>query len=293
MNSFSTLNSVLAPVLITASFGYGWARLGVPFDMKFAVRLVTYVGPPCLVFSALTRAQVSPESLATTAGAVCICMAIFALIGSMALKFAKLPLAVYLPPLMNPNVGNMGLPICFFAFGEEGLAFVIAVYATLTVVSLTSNIWIASGTASPVEALRQPAIPAALVGFGVLLFDFNVPSWLDNTTWLIGGVTIPVMLMALGANLAQIQLTEVGRSFVIGASRLAMGLVVGVAIVSLLQIEGVARKVIVLDMAMPPAVFSFLFAQLYDRRPEEVASIIAASTLMACVTIPVILSFLL
>ena len=293
MNSFGTLLSVLAPVLITASLGFGWVRLGVPFEMNFAVRLVTYIGAPCLVFSALTRANVSPEALATTAGAVCICMAIFGLAGSIGLKLARLPLRTYLPPLMNPNVGNMGLPICFFAFGEEGLAFAVAVFATLTVVSLTSNVWIASGQSSPAQALRQPAIWAAAIGFAVRLSDFAVPDWLNNTTWLIGGLSIPIMLMALGANLARIQLTEVGRSFAIGASRLAMGLVVGVAVVSLFQIEGVARKVIIVDMAMPPAVFSFLFAQLYDRRPEEVASIIAASTLMACATIPVILSFLL
>ena len=225
--------------------------------MKFATRLVTYVGAPCLVFSALTRANVSPEALAMTAGAVCLCMAVFGVVGSIGLKLAKLPLRTYLPPLMNPNVGNMGLPICFFAFGEEGLAFAVAVFATLTVVSLTSNVWIASGHSSPAQALRQPAIWAAVFGFGIRLSDFGVPAWLDNTTWLIGGLSIPIMLMALGANLANIQLTEVGRSFVIGASRLGMGLIVGVAIVSLIQIEGTARKVIILDMAMPPAVFSF------------------------------------
>jgi predicted permease len=72
-----------------------------------------------------------------------------------------------------------------------------------------------------------------------------------------------------------------------------MGASVGAAVGWLLGFEGVAFGVMVLDCAMPVAVFNYMFASRYDRSPSEVASVIVLSTLLSFVTLPILISLLL
>ena len=50
---------------------------------------------------------------------------------------------------------------------------------------------------------------------------------------------------------------------------------------------------IILQSGMPSAVFNFLFAQINDRRPHEVAGVVVASTLIAALTLPLLVAFVL
>jgi predicted permease len=58
-------------------------------------------------------------------------------------------------------------------------------------------------------------------------------------------------------------------------------------------VEGAARGVIILECAMPVAVMNYLFAERYNKEPEDVAGIVTVSTLMSYVTLPMILWLLL
>ncbi len=49
----------------------------------------------------------------------------------------------------------------------------------------------------------------------------------------------------------------------------------------------------VLQSAMPVAVFNYLFAQRYARAPEEVAGLVVVSASLSFVTLPVLLAFVL
>ena len=55
---------------------------------------------------------------------------------------------------------------------------------------------------------------------------------------------------------------------------------------------GAERIAFVLQCAMPVAVFNYLFAQMYDNEPGEVASLVVISTLLAVVTTPIVLALL-
>ena len=53
-----------------------------------------------------------------------------------------------------------------------------------------------------------------------------------------------------------------------------MGVGVGFAVAEAFDLEGAARAVVILQSAMPVAVSSYLFAQQYNRKPDEVAGMI-------------------
>ena len=57
-----------------------------------------------------------------------------------------------------------------------------------------------------------------------------------------------------------------------------------------LGFEGTSRGVLILQCSMPAAVFNYLFAQRYGRSPEQVASIVVVSTLLAFLLSPLLLA---
>ena len=102
----------------------------------------------------------------------------------------------------------------------------------------------------------------------------------------IGDLAIPLMLLTLGVSLAKLRVASLGRSIALSAGRLAIGLAVGLAVAALLEMEGAARGILILESTMPVAVLNYLFAARYNRSPEEVAGLVLVSTAISFVTLP-------
>jgi len=85
---------------------------------------------------------------------------------------------------------------------------------------------------------------------------------------------------------------SLGRSLILSFVRLALGLSAGLLLTTLLGVEGLTRKVLVLQASMPVGVLNYLFAQRYARSPEQVASLVLVSTLVSVVSIPMLLAWL-
>ena len=68
-----------------------------------------------------------------------------------------------------------------------------------------------------------------------------------------------------------------------------MGVAVGFAIAELFDLDGAARAIVIIQSAMPVAVSSYLFAEKFNRLPEEVAGMVVVSTAISFVTLPFLL----
>ena len=287
------LFAIIAPVFLCPALGWAWVRAGRSYDRELITVLIADIGAPCLVFSRLVALEVEAQAMAEMAIAAGISVAIFAVAGIAILRMARLPLHTFLCPLIFGNQGNMGLPVCLFAFGAEGLALGIAYFSVTATLQFTVGISIWSGRLSLGELARTPLIYAVVLAVAVLASGSAVPAWIWNTTEILGGFAIPLMLVTLGVSLAELRVARIGRSVALSLCRLGIGFAVGVALAALLDLEGVARGVLILQCAMPAAVFNYLFAQRYARAPEEVASIVVISTLLAFAGLPFLLGFLL
>ncbi len=290
---FAELAAIVAPIFICAGVGYLWARLSRPFESEFVTAVVTLIGTPCLVFSSLTRLPLTLGTVGEMAIGTVLCFAAFAAVGIVALRIMQLPLHSYLPALMFPNAGNMGLPLCLFAYGEAGLALAIVFFAISSILQFTIGVSIAAGSADPRRLFRMPLLYAVLAALVVMSADIPIPAWLDNTTRLLGDVTIPLMLLALGVSLGRLKVASLARSVVLSLVRLIPGAAIGFATAWLLDLGSMASGVLAIQSAMPVAVFNYLFARLYKRQPAEVAGIIVLSTLISFATLPLLLLVLL
>ena len=286
---FAALAAIVAPIFVCAAIGFAWARLNRPFEAEFVTAIVTSVGSPFLVFSALTRLPLDMAVVGEMAGAAALAFLGFALLGIAVLKAIGLPLRSYLPALMFPNAGNMGLPLCLFAFGEHGLALAIVFFAVGSILQFTVGVSIAAGSADPRRLLRLPLIYAVAAALIVVATGIPVPGWIANTADLLGGLTIPLMLIALGVSLARLRIGSFRRSVALSLVRLVGGCALGYGIGWALGLSTAVRGVLAIQSAMPVAVFNYLFAQLYRREPAEVAGMIVISTVLSFATLPALL----
>lgn len=194
---------------------------------------------------------------------------------------------------MFPNLGNIGLPVCYYAFGDAGLTFGVASPAASSVVLWTLGMWIAAQRLSIKQLTTQPALIAISAAIICLVAGISPPAWILNTTQLLGGLAIPLLLITLGASLARLKIVALPRSVGLGTARIALGLVLAIVVSALLGLSGVARGVLIVQASMPAAVFAVLFAQLFDNEPEGVAGAIVASTLVGVLTVPLVVAYVL
>ena len=287
------LLAVVAPVFLAAGVGFAWAKSGRGFDTNHMTPIITTIGTPCLVVHTLLDAAPAPSVLAQMLMAGIVAHVAAGLIGFAVLKAGRLPIRTFLPALTFANNGNMGLPLCLFAFGQEGLALAIGYFVVSAVGQFTAGYAIAAGTFDPRRLARTPLVWAVLVAVLLMATETDLPLWAMNTLELIGQFTIPMMLLALGVSLARLSVSRAAVPILLSAVRLGGGLAVAVLLVWALELDGAARGVVILQGAMPTAVFNYLFAQYHGNRPEEVAGLVVVSTLASVALLPAVLAFVL
>ncbi|MDP6969805.1 MAG: AEC family transporter [Gammaproteobacteria bacterium] len=287
------LIEILAPVFICVGLGVGWVRMGESFDTPMVTKLVTYIGTPALVFYALATANLEYSLFVQMGLAAVLANALFFLAGVMLLPLFGLPRQAFLQTLTFPNIGNVGLPLCYLAFGEQGLALAIAFFVAYVAIQFTLGIAVVSGGFAPRMLLTMPVIPATIIAMLFRLADIAIPQWLLNTTQMVGDLTIPLMLFTLGVSLVSLKLGSLRVSFGLASLRLLLGFGVGWLLVLLLGLQHEAAAVVILQCSMPVAVYVYLFAELYNQRPTEVAGVVIVSTLMSTVSLPLLLVYVL
>jgi predicted permease len=264
--------------------------VGKPVEPGKVRVLVVNFGTPCLIFATLSNLDVAPGTLGTMAGIVVAMLALFALAGIPFLAWRGWNRRTFLPPLMFGNLGNLGMPLCLFAFGQPGLELAVAAFSTQSVLFFTLGAWFISGDPSPRGLLKTPLPYAVALAMGFIATGIEPPLWLTNTTELIGGMTIPLMLITLGVSLGELRAVPKGRILVLSAARTLLGLAVGMGLAWGLDLQGALRGVVIVLGFMPSAVFNYLMALHYDREPGDVAGIVMVSTAIAFLGLPIVLA---
>jgi predicted permease len=283
--------AVLAPVFVLAAIGYGWRLTGVPFDLPFVTRVIMYVAGPCLVFTSLSQLTLPLTEFWGMVGAMIVVTLGVAAVSAALIAVLGLPQRSFLPALTLGNTGNLGLPLCLFAFGEEGLGLAVAIYVTNSLLQFTFVPLLNTRVSMLRTLLGTPMLYGAAAGLAVLLSGVTVPVWLATTLESIGALLIPLMLMALGNTVGGLKTHNLPRALGLGSARLIIAFLVAVGVSYALGLTGVAQGVLVLQGAMPAAVFSYLFAAQYDRDADDIAGIVLVSTLLGALTLPLLVSY--
>lgn len=281
---------IIAPVFLVAGIGFFLEYRGIGFQAETLSRLAMMIGTPCLVFSTLTSTTLPDDTLFRVVFIAFAAAAVGGTLASIALLSFRLPLRTFVSSLSLPNAGNAGLPLVFFAFAEPGLTIGAAFFFIIALVQYTVVPAIVSGNPGLRALLREPLIWA--VGSVILLrvTDLPIPAVVADTTALLGGIMIPIMLILLGGALARLKVGDVRTSVFLAILRLAIGVVTGLAMVMLFGLEGVEAGAIFLLCSMPSALITYVIAQHYGRSPERVAGFVVMSTVLNFACLPFLIS---
>lgn len=289
----SEIATIVAPVLLVALVGFIWARSGAKFDTGMITSLVMLLGTPCLVVDTFVRVQPSPAAFAEMLAAGVSLFVGYAVVALVVLKLAGLPIRDYQGALMFPNMGNMGLPLSLFAFGDQGLALAIVLFALSAIGNFTIGTSIAAGTMDPRALARMPIIYAVALSLVIIVTGLHLPEWFENALHLVAGIPVPLMLVALGVSLSRLKARSLPKALFLSLVRLIGGFGIGLLVCWIFDLQDPARGVVMLQSCMPTAVFNYLFAERYGRDAPGVAGVVLISTLLSFVTLPLLLWFIL
>lgn len=285
---YGSMVVLMLPLLCCVGIGLYWGRSSHPFGGAFATTLVTTVTTPALVFHTFVTTHLDDRALADIAAASVLALLLCAVAGAGLLRLAGLPVRKLLPTATLPNAGNLGLPISHLAFGDAGLSVAVAFFAINSFITHTVGVRMVAQAGARAHAWRSPVLLAALAAVALRVLGVPVPAWLIETSDMLGAVTVPLMLISLGHALAVIPSKGLRGGAVVAVARLGAGLVAGYAVVHALGMPPDLAGALALQMAMPCAVVSYMYAQRYTDMGDTAAGAVLVSTVVFLVLAPLL-----
>lgn len=298
----SILLETILPVILIAGAGYVLQRR-LDLDVRSISRASLYFFSPCLGFSAMAQAHITPAELWHMAVVVIGVMGIMLGAGyllSIAWRLDRGRRSALLVSVAFVNCGNFGLSVALFAFGDLGLEkatlyFVISAVFTHSVGAFLAAQGGNAGTLkeSIANTLRLPLIYATLLGLLVNLARIPVPEPILRATDLAGRAAVPVLLTVLGMQMVQLRVGQDLGVLMAGTFlRLIVGPAAAFAIASLLGMTGISWQVAILQSAMPSAVNSVVLCTEFGSAPELASGLVFTTTVASIVTLTLLLALI-
>ncbi|WP_170469536.1 AEC family transporter [Ruegeria arenilitoris] len=289
---FLNVLNVVLPVLICAGIGYALAVIKAPFDNKVIGGIVSRVGYPTLIISHLSTTKIAVSTFLDVMAAAALAITGFGVLGFVVLKAMRLPIRAFLTPLMHGNVGNIGLPITLLALGDAGMAYTMGFVVVVLISIFTVGMWIPAGEFSPRKLATSPIIYAVVISLVLMATGYSLPKPVAKSFDILGGLSIPLMLLTLGHTLATLQIKSLGRAVLLTVLHLVMAVTIASALVWSFGFTGAERGAVILCCLMPSSVATYLFIdQHVPEYGPDVAGFILVSTLATILVLPFALSY--
>lgn len=282
--------SIVFPLFAVVMAGFLYARKRNP-DMAAANRLNIEVFMPALIFTALAGKSFNlADNVPIALGAVAVVAGSGLLAWPLARPMGIDPRALTSTAMFN-NVGNMGLPLMLFTFGDQALGAAVVLLMVLTMLQFGLSPWLLGGRFSLAAIGRDPFIVAAAAGIAVSLSGLTLWPPLLSACKLLADISLGLMIFSLGVRLAS---TRVGSMLGIGVAGAIVTPVTGMAVAwAFGMLSGLGKHdldVLFVFGALPPAVSCFIFADRFKREPEKVAAIVMIGNASALFFIPLALA---
>ncbi len=267
--------SAILPVMIIALIGAGLSRHTTCLDDPNLPRLVVNVGMPALLLNSMLGSHMNLLGMGKLILAGVIALVGMALVSIIVIKLLRLNVRYYLPVLVNPNTGNLGIPIAFALLGKEGLAGAVIISSIIEISHFTLGIGLMSWSCNPKKLLANPPIISLIVGALILATGIPVPHFVLQVADMLGSITVPIMLLMLGRSLASMKVHEAhwGRLSILACYRPAIGLCMAWTAASMLHLSTLHTCNLLIAYCMPVAVLNYIFTLRYKGPVNEVAGL--------------------
>ena len=293
MDIYLKLFEVLFPVFFIVGIGYYLGKKNPELDTSFIANFAANIGSPAMVFYAITTTGISFNVFLEYFWYSLIAIFAFAVLGIIFLKFLKKDIITELPPFILPNTGNMGLPLCLFAYGNQGFGIAATISSLVILLHFTIGVFLADKKINFQLLFKSPPVYAIIISIFFLFFDIKPPAFLVNTTMMLTYAAIFLILMSLGIALTRFKVFSFRSAFISSIARVVVGPIIGFLIIKFFNLSGFAAGVLLIQCSMPSAVLTYLVGSLYSSKEvvDSIASMIVVSTVMSFITVPLTVFF--
>jgi len=288
---FQRIFEIVFPIVAIVCAGYLYGRKHSP-DLQVANRVNMDIFLPALVFSVMAGKSFDLYAHIDLAIATLIVVLGAGLVAiPIALAFG-LKIKTFIPPMMFNNCGNLGLPLALLAFGDSGLAAAVIMFLVSNLMHFSLGTHIVDQNARLIMLIKNPIIVATIAGLTLTLTGLSLPQWFAVPIDMLGQVSIPLMLFALGVRMITVDLSN-WRVGLLGAVVSPLSsLIIALPVAWIAGLSDDDSAYLVMCSVLPPAVLNFMFSERYNQDPETVASIVLIGNIFSLVIIPTTLWFI-
>ncbi len=300
-NVFEVMVNVVSPVFIIVGLSALIARR-FQVEAQTLSRLLIYLFSPALVLDGLSRSQLGTDEFGRLVGVAFLMFVVMTLLAwglTRLFGFDRRLASAFMLSIILVNMGNFGLPLNQFAFGEAGLRRAVIFYVMSSVMANTLGVFLASrGTATVRDSLlnvfKVPLVYGLAIGLIINFGAVPVPLPIQRVIGLLGQAAVPGMMVVLGIQLAHTSVTSlrgrIGPIALASTTRLLIAPAVAFGLVSLFGLSGVGRQVAILQASMPTAVMATVLATEFENDTGFVTATVMVDTLASLVTLSVLLT---
>ena len=294
MEIYIKLFEVLFPVFFVVAVGYYIGKKDPKINTKFITNFAANVGTPALILYALNIKNISFDIFSNYFLYYLLAITGFFFVGIIFLLILKTKDIIReLPPFVLPNTGNMGLPICLFAYGSDGLGIAAAISSLIILFHFTLGVFLADRKFNFEVILKSPPFYTIIISVLLLYYEIELPVFIENTSFLLMYATIFLILMSLGIALTRLKIFSFSKALISSVGRLILGPIIGLSIIYYYELDGFAAGVLLIQCSMPSAILNYLVGSIYSPKKivDNIASMIVVSTLLSFITIPIVVFF--
>ena len=294
MEIYIKLFEVLFPVFFVVGVGYYIGKKDPKINTKFITNFAANVGTPALILYALNIKNISFDTFSNYFWYYLLAITGFFFVGIIFLLILKTKDIIReLPPFVLPNTGNMGLPICLFAYGSDGLGIAAAISSLIILFHFTLGVFLADRKFNFEVILKSPPFYTIIISVLLLYYEIQLPVFIENTSFLLMYATIFLILMSLGIALTRLKIFSFSKALISSICRLILGPIIGLSIIYYYELDGFAAGVLLIQCSMPSAILNYLVGSIYSPKKivDNIASMIVVSTLLSFITIPIVVFF--
>ena len=294
MEIYIKLFEVLFPVFFVVGVGYYIGKKDPKIDTKFITNFAANVGTPALILYALNIKNISFDIFSNYFWYYLLAITGFFFVGIIFLLILKTKDIIReLPPFVLPNTGNMGLPICLFAYGSDGLGIAAAISSLIILFHFTLGVFLADRKFNFEVIFKSPPFYTIIISVLLLYYEIQLPVFIENTSFLLMYATIFLILMSLGIALTRLKIFSFSKALISSIGRLILGPIIGLSIIYYYELDGFAAGVLLIQCSMPSAILNYLVGSIYSPKKivDNIASMIVVSTLLSFITIPIVVFF--
>lgn len=197
------------------------------------------------------------------------------------------------------NATFLGYPIVVNTFGSSGVIAYCGFIVAFNVALFSYGEWLFERKINKKlikGVLLNPNIIGVLLGMLVFLAEIRLPEFIDSAVEFVGAATTPVSLICVGYMLSKANLRTLVKKWrvaVVALIQLVVGPLLTFVLLRLLHFSDEVVQVCTLIQALPTATSLGLFATKYGKDEVNASELVAMSTVLSVVTLPVMVTLLL